>query len=251
MNILTSLKDTLAKMRADRAETAGSAYWRTATAAAKNHEPKDKPDAIAAAMEAIGKTTEDLEQDAALLAELAASEAQLLRETELQRTVHQLRARAIELEAAAEKLRAEAKIKADEADAARRQASTTENSMQTAREHAAQIRRKLAVRGHQAAATWVANHDAQNQRRYDIEARENELRTAQTELAQATVDLAEAQKRAGRELPPHALSDVIERHQRDQDQLRLREQIADRSQHRVNELEAELQRLRTNEAPAK
>ena len=251
MNILDRLRGTLAKMRAERAETACSAYWRTATSAAMNKEPRDKPEAIASAMEAIGKTDQDLEQDAALLADLAAAEAQLTRESEVHRTVLQLRSRAIDLDKEVEKLRADTKAKADEAEAARRQASSTEHAMQTAREHAAQLRRKLATRGHQQAAAWVADHDAEQRRHYEIEALESALRTAQSELAQANVDLAEAQRRAGRELGPHAFAEERERHQRDQEQMQLREKIVDRRQQRVTEIEAALLRLRSNEAPAK
>lgn len=251
MALIESLRQRLFGIREKAKTTLEAAYWRAAEAVAIGQEPKVRDEDLLESMQSLGKTEDDLEQDAQLLANLRAQESILATRQAVEKREAKLAQEAAELSAQAMRLREDADRKAAEAEQLQKRRSSERTALENAGREATRLRTVLGQRGHQQLRERVAAEDAARERAERIEGLETQLPRAVADLASAERDLAEAINANTRaDLPKRLIDGELvpdERHLPDVDIWRGNR---DRAAERVERIRTELEQLRGGTVPA-
>lgn len=250
MPLLDSLRQRLFGIRAKAQTTAASAYWRTAEAVAHGQEPKVRDEDLLESMQALGKTEDDLEEDAQLLGSLRAQESILATRAAVEKRDAKLLQEAQALSAEAVQLRQEAERKAAEAEQLQKRRSHERTAIENAEREATRLRTVLGQRGHQQLRERVAAEDAARELASRIEGLETELPRATADLASAERDLADAIDANTRNQPKRLIDGELVPDERNLPTVDIWQRKRDRAAERVERIRAELEQLRGGPVPA-
>jgi len=251
MTLLDSLRQRLFGIRAKAQTATASAYWRAADAVAQGQEPKVRDEDLLESMQALGKTEDDLEEDAQLLGSLRAQESILATRTAVEKRDAKLLQEAQALSAEAVQLRQEAERKAAEAEHLQKRRSHERTAIENAEREATRLRTVLGQRGHQQLRERVAAEDAARERASRIEGLETQLPRAVADLASAERDLADAINANTRtDLPKRLIDGELVPDERHLPDVEIWQGKRDRAAERVERIRTELEQLRGGPVPA-
>lgn len=249
MTLLESLRQRLLGIRAKAQTSAASAYWRAVDAVAQGQEPKVRDDDLLESMESLGKTEDDIDTDAQLLAELKSQEAILATKPATEKNAARLAKEAADLRSEASRLRAAADKAARDAEERQSQRDTALRAIDHAEREAERLRRQLANRGHQKIRDRVAADDAVRDRAELLEKLESDLQRAKAELATAEQDLAEALEDNQPGAPQRLVDGELVPDERHRPTVHIWQQNRDRKADAVAQLTRELAEARNSTAP--
>ena len=240
MTLLESLRQRLLGIRTKAQTTAASAYWRAVDAVAQGQEPKVRDDDLLESMQALGKTEDDIDTDAQLLADLKAQEAILATKAATEKNAARLAKEAADLTAEASRLRAAADKATKDAEERQTNRRLAMSSIEAAEREAERLRRQLANRGHQKLRDRVDADDAERECAARLEGLEVALRRAKAELDVAERDLAEAIEDGKREAPKRMVDGELVPDERHLPSVEIWQSARDRKAEAVDRLTREI-----------